>query len=79
MRRELDWHLPPLAAEVELVIYRVAQEALTNALRHAEATEVTLSLVQERAHAVLSVRDDGRGLPPSAPSAGSSACASGRC
>jgi two-component system sensor histidine kinase UhpB len=63
VRRDLDWHLPPLSAEVELVIYRVAQEGLTNALRHAGATEVTLSLRQEGGHVVLAVRDNGRGLP----------------
>jgi two-component system sensor histidine kinase UhpB len=48
---------------VELVIYRVAQEGLTNALRHAGATEVTLSLRQEGGQVVLAVRDNGRGLP----------------
>ncbi len=63
VRRDLDWHLPPLSSEVELVIYRVAQEALTNALRHADAAEVTLRLRHDEAHLVLSVRDNGRGLP----------------
>jgi two-component system sensor histidine kinase UhpB len=63
IRRDLDWQVPPLPAEVELVIYRVAQEALTNALRHAAATEVTVSLAREETELVLTVRDDGRGLP----------------
>ena len=44
VRRDLDWDLPQLSAERELVIYRVAQEALTNVLRHAQASEVTVSL-----------------------------------
>ena len=35
VRRDLGWELPQLSAERELVIYRVAQEALTNVLRHA--------------------------------------------
>ena len=52
-----------LSDEVELVIYRVAQEALTNALRHADATEVTVSLKHAGGRVVLSVTDDGRGLP----------------
>ena len=63
VHRELEWQLPPLSSEVELVIYRVAQEALTNALRHAGATNVTVSLSQSPSHVVLAVRDDGRGLP----------------
>jgi two-component system, NarL family, sensor histidine kinase UhpB len=63
VRRDLDWHLPPLSAEVELVIYRVAQEALTNTLRHAGATEVTLRLGHDGEHVILAVRDNGRGLP----------------
>jgi two-component system, NarL family, sensor histidine kinase UhpB len=63
VRRELAWHLPPLSAEVELVIYRVAQEALTNTLRHAEATTVTLGLAAADEAVVLRIRDDGLGLP----------------
>jgi two-component system sensor histidine kinase UhpB len=63
VRRDLDWHLPALSAEEELVIYRVGQEALTNALRHAQATEVRVSLKQTDGHVVLMVGDNGRGLP----------------
>jgi two-component system sensor histidine kinase UhpB len=61
IRRELDWRLPPLPAEVELVIYRVAQEALTNALRHAQGTEATVALSQVDGQIVLAVADDGGG------------------
>jgi two-component system sensor histidine kinase UhpB len=63
VRRDLDWHLPTLSAEEELVIYRVGQEALTNALRHAQATEVRVSLKRTDGHVVLTVEDNGRGLP----------------
>jgi two-component system sensor histidine kinase UhpB len=62
VRRDLDWHLPELSPEVELVIYRAAQEALTNVLRHAQATEVFLSLKREEGEVVLVVRDDGSGM-----------------
>jgi two-component system sensor histidine kinase UhpB len=55
---------PPLSDDQELVVYRVAQEALTNVARHASATRVELRLEHERERAVLSVRDDGRGLAP---------------
>jgi two-component system, NarL family, sensor histidine kinase UhpB len=54
----------PLSEDQELVVYRVAQEALTNVARHAAATRVELRLEHERERAVLSVRDDGRGLAP---------------
>jgi two-component system sensor histidine kinase UhpB len=66
VRRQLDWSLPKLAPEVELVIYRVAQEALTNVLRHAAATEVLVELRRDESHVVLEVADNGRGLPADA-------------
>jgi two-component system, NarL family, sensor histidine kinase UhpB len=56
----------PLSEEQELVVYRVAQEALTNVARHAEATRVELRLEHRDDRTVLTVRDDGRGLPPGA-------------
>jgi two-component system sensor histidine kinase UhpB len=55
---------PPLPEEQELVIYRVAQEALTNVARHAGATRVELRLEFTEHGTVLTVRDDGRGLSP---------------
>jgi two-component system, NarL family, sensor histidine kinase UhpB len=54
----------PLNADDELVVYRVAQEALTNVVRHAKATKVSLSLSADRGAVVLRVADDGRGIPP---------------
>jgi two-component system, NarL family, sensor histidine kinase UhpB len=63
VRRSLDGDLPTLSDEVELVIYRVAQEALTNALRHAEATEASVSLSRSGGEVILTVADNGRGLP----------------
>jgi two-component system sensor histidine kinase UhpB len=52
----------PLGEDVELVVYRVAQEALTNVLRHAEATHAELELDIADDSVLLRVRDDGRGL-----------------
>ena len=56
----------PLSQEQELVVYRIAQEALTNVARHANATEVQLHLERTGRQVVLTVRDDGRGLPAAA-------------
>lgn len=66
--RELQGKLPPLSSDVELVIYRVAQESLTNALRHAQATAATVSLETDDERLTLSVTDDGEGMPDGLPS-----------
>ena len=58
----LDAHLPPLTREEELVIYRVAQEALTNVVRHAEASRSEVILERAPDRLTLRVSDDGRGL-----------------
>lgn len=62
VERAVGAGLPVLAPEAELVVYRVAQEALTNVLRHAAARSVRLSLTRCGESVVLEVRDDGRGF-----------------
>lgn len=47
-------------------LYRIAQEAIHNALTHGKAAEITVSLRREREGIVLSVIDDGSGLPKAA-------------
>jgi two-component system sensor histidine kinase UhpB len=69
--RQLDLHvtvdvaadLPPLPEEVELVVYRVAQEALTNAARHSASGQAELTLTHDHEFLNLTVRDHGLGLP----------------
>ncbi|WP_320668874.1 HAMP domain-containing sensor histidine kinase [Patulibacter defluvii] len=62
VERELDGPLPPLAPDAELALYRIAQEALTNVVRHAGATRATIVLRVDGGDVELTVRDDGRGL-----------------
>jgi two-component system, NarL family, sensor histidine kinase UhpB len=54
--------LAKLSPDAELVIYRVAQEALTNVARHSGSKRVEFSVAPEDGHLVLTVRDFGRGL-----------------
>jgi two-component system sensor histidine kinase UhpB len=67
VRRELQGKLPPLAPDVELVVYRVAQEALTNALRHSDARSATVTLEADAKTLTLRVADDGKGMPAQLP------------
>jgi signal transduction histidine kinase len=62
--------LPALGPQQDTVIYRVAQEAISNALRHSGARQVTVSLSRRQRAVVLEVGDDGRGFEPTAPGAG---------
>jgi two-component system sensor histidine kinase UhpB len=54
--------VPTLAPEVELAVYRIAQEALTNAVRHSGCTRVRVRLAADGGAVLLRVTDDGRGL-----------------
>jgi two-component system sensor histidine kinase UhpB len=60
--RQFDNDLPPLDPDTELVIYRVAQESLTNVIRHADASRVTVALGCDDGIIRLRVTDDGRGI-----------------
>ena len=59
-------HLENLRPEVEQCLYRVAQEALANVARHANATSVQVALSRDDGHVRLSVSDNGRGFDPAA-------------
>jgi two-component system, NarL family, sensor histidine kinase UhpB len=59
---ELADDLPALGHDTELVVYRVAQEALTNVVRHGHAGWVHLAMRREGEAVLLAVRDDGVGM-----------------
>jgi two-component system sensor histidine kinase UhpB len=56
--------LPTLSPDAELVVYRVAQEALTNVARHSASSRVDLTLDRDGDRLLLIVRDHGLGLAP---------------
>jgi two-component system NarL family sensor kinase len=60
----------PLPVQVESGLYRIAREALTNAIQHAQARHITLRLETVPAYVRLVVEDDGRGFDPSQASEG---------
>jgi two-component system sensor histidine kinase UhpB len=66
VRAHIAAPLPELSPEAQVVVYRVAQEAMTNVRRHAGAHEAALDLEIVDDRLVLTVRDDGRGLPADA-------------
>jgi len=51
-------------------LYRVAQEAVSNAVRHGQATEIVIGLAVEAGRVSLSVADNGRGIEPDRPEGG---------
>jgi two-component system sensor histidine kinase UhpB len=59
---DLDPSVQDLPQEVETVIYRVAQEAMTNAARHSGAKRIDVSLGRVDSRVVLEVSDDGKGF-----------------
>ena len=62
--------LPALDTRKEAALYRVAQEALHNALQHSGATAVCVRLARTTRRVILEVGDDGHGFTPEAPSGG---------
>jgi signal transduction histidine kinase len=69
--------MTPLDPGVELAAYRIIQEALTNARRHAEGAAVDVELHYTADALRLRVRDNGPGPPPAPPSPGTAPPPSG--
>ncbi len=68
---DFDFKAGPLARSygdsIDLTIYRCVQESLTNAARHAQARHVTVELCHDAGAALLTIRDDGRGIAAGTP------------
>ena len=58
-------HEPELSLEKKEALYRIAQEALHNVVKHARASKVVLRLTEQEDNVVLEIRDDGKGFEPS--------------
>ncbi len=58
---------PALSLERKEALYRIAQEALHNVVKHARASTVVLRLARQTDEIILEVRDNGRGFDPTGP------------
>ena len=63
----VDGELPPFSQQVENELYNIAQEALNNALRHANASTIVVRLNSNRNRISLSICDDGIGFKQPVP------------
>ncbi|WP_299415585.1 sensor histidine kinase [Acaryochloris sp. IP29b_bin.148] len=54
----------PVAKEITAAIYRLVQEALTNASKHSDATQVTVEVMEQEKGLILSIADNGKGFLP---------------
>lgn len=66
LRLDLDWEGGRAATrpddELETAVYRIAQEAMTNALKHSEAESLTLEITEREGYVTLRIEDSGRGF-----------------
>jgi two-component system, NarL family, sensor histidine kinase UhpB len=62
IHRSFAADLPPLSADEQLAVYRIAQESLTNVIRHARARQASVALTAGRDRVELSISDDGVGF-----------------
>lgn len=67
IERSFAGPIPDIGPDTELVVYRIAQEALTNVIRHADASRATVALRHEHDRVVLTVSDNGTGFAATPP------------
>jgi signal transduction histidine kinase len=63
---EINLDERPVPNEIEIGLYRIAQECLTNVLRHAQATSLRLELVRDPQAIRMAIEDNGSGFEPEA-------------
>jgi PAS domain S-box-containing protein len=66
-RAPVEWDIRgehELSADATVALYRIAQEAFNNIVKHARPTRVRVTLRREADHGTLSIQDDGRGFDP---------------
>jgi signal transduction histidine kinase len=66
-RLEVAGEIPIQDMTAAIHLYRIAQEALNNAIRHGRAKSIVVRLTREAHRATISVEDDGKGFDPAAP------------
>lgn len=54
---------PRLAPQLERTVFRIVQEAMTNVFRHSQAQNACVTLIQRETSLLLTVKDDGKGIP----------------
>jgi signal transduction histidine kinase len=67
---ELDRDEPRLGPDIEIAVYRVIQESLNNAARHADGEHIQVMVLRRFDEVLVTVRDDGRGFDVDRPSTG---------
>ncbi len=70
LAHDADEHAPRPRTEVEDAVYRLVQEALTNAVKHADASRVGVNVREHGGRLEVAVRDDGDGFDPTAATSG---------
>ena len=66
LRLEFDERTDRFDRDVETGLFRILQEALTNVHRHSQAEAVQIKITAKKGRLVLSIQDDGKGIPSDA-------------
>ena len=65
VKHDIDGIRESLSSQINATLFRIAQEAINNVVRHSQATSTEISLFHEGDFVVLEVKDNGQGFDPS--------------